>query len=58
VALAHLPEAKNQPDVEMMAVCDIYQPNLDRTLSMLVSWGRKAQSYTDYRRIGSAKKST
>jgi len=37
-----------QPDVEVAAVCDVYQPNLDKGLA---ATGGKAQTYTDFRQL-------
>ena len=37
-----------QPDVEVAAVCDVYQPNLDKALA---ATGGKAQTYTDFRQV-------
>jgi predicted dehydrogenase len=39
---------RQQPDVEIAAVCDVYQPNLN--LGLKVSRG-KAQTYTDFRQV-------
>jgi predicted dehydrogenase len=39
---------QKNPDVEVVAVADVYRPNLERALEMT---GRKAASYTDYRRL-------
>jgi predicted dehydrogenase len=37
-----------QPDVEIAAVCDVYQPNLDLGVK---DSGGKAQTYTDFRQV-------
>jgi predicted dehydrogenase len=37
-----------QPDVEIVAVCDVYQPNLDKALSDI---GGKARGYKDFREV-------
>ena len=37
-----------QPQIEVVAVCDVYQPNLDKGLTAA---GGKAQTYKDFRRI-------
>ncbi len=35
-------------DVEIVALCDVYQPNLERNLQLA---GGKAKTYTDYRKL-------
>ena len=37
-----------QPDVDIVAVCDVYQPNLDRARELS---GGKAETYKDYRQL-------
>ncbi len=37
-----------QPDAEIVAVCDVYQPNLDKALAAA---GGQAQSYKDFRQV-------
>ncbi len=37
-----------QPDGEVVAVCDVYQPNLQKAMKAA---GGKAQSYTDFRQV-------
>lgn len=37
-----------QPDVEIVAVCDVYDPNLQKALTMA---GAQAQSYKDFRQV-------
>jgi len=37
-----------QPDVEIVALCDVYEPNLQRNLKMA---GGKAKTYREYRRL-------
>ncbi|HEX5410574.1 MAG TPA: Gfo/Idh/MocA family oxidoreductase [Terriglobia bacterium] len=39
---------RQQPDVEIAAVCDVYKDNLDQGLK---DSGGKAQSYTDFRQV-------
>jgi predicted dehydrogenase len=39
---------RRQPDVEIAAVCDVYQPNLDLGVK---DSGGKAQTYTDFRQV-------
>jgi predicted dehydrogenase len=48
---AHLVQAEAQPDIEIVAACDVYKPNLDRGLTMMATAGYKTQGYDDYRRI-------
>lgn len=38
----------NNPDADVVAVCDCYQPNLDNALKLT---GGKAKAYGDYRRL-------
>lgn len=44
----NLADFLRNPDVEVVAVCDVYQPNLERALELT---GDKATSYRDYRRV-------
>ncbi len=37
-----------QPDAEVVALCDVYQPNLERNLKLA---GGKAKTYHDYRKL-------
>jgi predicted dehydrogenase len=37
-----------QPDVEIVAICDVYQPNLEKALALA---GSQAQSYKDFRQV-------
>lgn len=37
-----------QPDVEIVAVCDVYEPNLQKALNVA---GSQAQSYKDFRQV-------
>jgi len=37
-----------QPEVEIVAVCDVYEPNLQKTLDIA---GARAQSYKDFRQV-------
>ncbi len=39
---------QSQPDVEVVAACDVYRPNLERALALA---GGKAKTYHDYRRL-------
>jgi|YelNatPaOPRAMG01_1025707.scaffolds.fasta_scaffold00005_55 predicted dehydrogenase len=39
---------KEQPDVEIAAVCDVYQPHLDQALALA---GERAKAYRDFRRL-------
>ncbi|HXH51796.1 MAG TPA: Gfo/Idh/MocA family oxidoreductase [Terriglobia bacterium] len=39
---------REQPDVEIAAVCDVYKPNLDEGLN---DSGGQAQTYTDFRQV-------
>src|SRR5574337_252284 len=39
---------REQPDVEIAAVCDVYKDNLDQGLK---DSGSKAQTYTDFRQV-------
>jgi predicted dehydrogenase len=39
---------QSQPDVEVVAVCDVYRPNLERARALA---GGKARTYHDYRRL-------
>ncbi len=43
-----LREFVRQPDAEIVAVCDVYKPNLDLGLK---DAGGKAQTYTDFRQV-------
>jgi predicted dehydrogenase len=43
-----LADFAKQPEVEIAAVCDVYQPNLDEGLK---ATSGKAQAYTDYRQL-------
>ena len=45
---ANLPDFLKQKDVDVVAVCDVYQPNLDKGIGMT---GGKARPYRDYRRL-------
>jgi predicted dehydrogenase len=45
---ANLPDFLKQKDVDVVAVCDVYQPNLDRAVAMT---GGKAKPFRDYRRV-------
>jgi predicted dehydrogenase len=38
----------SQPDVEIVALCDVYRPNLEKNLQLA---GGKAKAYGDYRRL-------
>ena len=38
----------SQPDVEIVSLCDVYRPNLQKNLQLA---GGKAKTYTDYRRL-------
>jgi myo-inositol 2-dehydrogenase / D-chiro-inositol 1-dehydrogenase len=40
-----------QADVQMVAACDVYQPNLDKALSDIGAKDGKANGYTDYRKL-------
>jgi predicted dehydrogenase len=48
---AHLVQAAAQPDIEIVAACDVYKPNLDRALSKIATTSSKPQGYGDYRRV-------
>lgn len=38
----------SQPDVEIVALCDVYRPNLEKNLQLA---GGKARTYSDYRKL-------
>src|SRR5579871_6272296 len=43
-----LADFQKQPDVEIVALCDVYQHNLDRALQLA---GGKAKTYRDFRKL-------
>jgi len=45
---AHMQEFGAMPDVELGAVCDVYQPHLDRAVSFTQG---KAKAYPDFRKL-------
>jgi predicted dehydrogenase len=44
----NLPDFTNNPDVEIAAICDCFQPNLDKAMAFA---GGKPKPYRDYRRL-------
>ncbi len=44
----HVHDFKNQPDVDLAAVCDVYRPRLDEGLAVC---GPRAKGYGDFRRV-------
>lgn len=45
---AHVQTFGKMPDVEIVAVCDVYSPNVDRAVSFT---GGKAKGYADFRQL-------
>ena len=39
------------PDVEIVAICDVYQPHLDRAVASVAERGGKAEGYSDFRKL-------
>jgi predicted dehydrogenase len=48
MGIGNLEDFAKQPDAEIVAVCDVYQPNLDKALKATDS---KAEAYKDFRKI-------
>ncbi len=48
---ALLKEALRMDDVQMVAACDVYQPNLDEALDNIKQAGGQADGYGDYRKV-------
>ncbi len=48
MGMDNLEDFAQQPEVEIAAVCDVYQPNLDQALK---ATNGKAKSYKDFREI-------
>ncbi|MGH9675236.1 MAG: Gfo/Idh/MocA family protein [Bryobacteraceae bacterium] len=44
----HVFDFKNQPDVDLAAMCDVYQPRLEQGVA---ATGQKAKGYSDFRRM-------
>ncbi len=44
----HVFDFKNQPDVDMAAMCEVYQPRLEQGVA---ACGGRAKSYTDFRKL-------
>ncbi len=45
---SNLPDFLKNPDVDVVAICDVYQPNLEKAVGLA---GSKAKRYRDYRRL-------
>jgi len=39
------------PDVEVAAICDVYQPHLDKAIETVTAAGGKPQGYADFRKL-------
>src|SRR5207245_5221014 len=48
MGLSNLEDFAKQPDVEIAAVCDVYQPNLEKGLK---ATDGKAKTYKDFREV-------
>lgn len=44
----HVHDFKNQPDVDLAAMCDVYQPRLEQGVA---ACGQKARPYSDFRKL-------
>jgi predicted dehydrogenase len=47
----NLDVAASQPGVEITAICDVFQPNLERGSAVLAKQGKKAREVADFREI-------
>ena len=46
---ANLSEAMREPDAQVAAICDVYRPNLERTVATAEKAGHKPRSFKDFR---------
>jgi len=48
IGLRHIQDFKKQPDADLVAVCDVYQPRLDQARA---DCGGRAKAYRDFRKL-------